>query len=164
MQIDNSTSLTERSPAFHLDLQINTHSDQNRIGLFPEICKTKKDEIYALAYTLYQNLRYEDASHYFRLLVATHPSEAKFWKGLGACAQMQKDYEEALDCYCCCAHFCHQNQADPYLFVQTADCHFALKEVNEGLKALEAARSIAKKIGDTRVLEHVALMQQVWKK
>jgi len=132
--------------------------------ILPQLSKEKSEEIYALAYTLYENLRYEDAGHFFRLLVASNPSEPKFWKGLGATMQMQKDYDEALNCYCCCLQFSVQKQPDPYLYLQTADCHFALKQVDEGLNTLDVAHLIAKKIGDKRVLQHVALMQQVWKK
>lgn len=133
-------------------------------GPFAAISKEKKDEIYALAYMLYQNQQYQEASTLFRLLIEAHPSEAKFWKGLGACLQMQKDYDEALNCYSCSAYFSSQNQLDPYLYVYAADCHFALKQIDAGLKALEAARSNAKKMNNQRILQHVSFMQQVWSK
>lgn len=129
---------------------------------FAQVPQEKIEEIYALAYVLYQKQQYQESSHLFRLLVIACPFKAKFWKGLGACLQMQKDYEEALDCYCCCAQFSHRDQPDPYLYVQTADCYFALKQIDTGLKALEAARLNAKKTQDMRVLQHVALMQQMW--
>lgn len=133
-------------------------------GPFKPISKEKCEEIYALAYMLYQNQQYQEAGTFFSLLTEAYPSETKFWKGLGACLQMQKDYEEALNCYCCCAYFSSQHQLDPYLYVQTADCYFALKQIDAGLKALEAAHSTAKKMNDQRVLQHVAFMQQVWSK
>jgi type III secretion system low calcium response chaperone LcrH/SycD len=131
---------------------------------FAQLSEEKIQELNALAYWLYQNQHYSESSHFFRLLVMVRPLEAKFWKGLGACLQIQKDYEEALYCYFCCSQQMAQNQADPYVYVQTADCYFALKQVDEGLKALEAAHFIAKNIQDERVLQHVAVMQQRWSK
>lgn len=124
----------------------------------------KKDEIYCLAYTLYKHQRYQDAAIFFRLLISSFPYERKGWKGLGASMQMQQDYHEALDCYCVCANFDHDRVQDPYLYTQSADCYFALQQIEMGLKALKIAQSIAAKTGDQRVLKHVTFMQQVWKK
>ena len=129
---------------------------------FEQISKEKEEEMYALAYQFYQQRHYQEASHLFRLLVECSPHEGKFWKGLGASLQMQKDYEEALNCYCCCAQLSPQYQQDPYLYVQTADCYFALNQKEAGLKALEAAHTIACKMNHSSVLQHVAFMQQMW--
>ena len=131
---------------------------------YAQVSEEKIKEIYALAYLLYHNQHYGQSSHFFRLLVMMRPSEAKFWKGFGASLQMQKDYEEALSCYLCCSHFMSQKQPDPHLYVHVADCYFALKQVKEGLKALEAAHLIAKKTHDRQILQHVAFMRNQWSK
>lgn len=130
---------------------------------FEQVPEEKIQNIYALAYQLYQNQQYQESSHFFRLLVVARPSEKKFWKSLGASLQMQKDYEDALSCYMSCFHLSDEKHMDPYLFVQTADCYFALHQVEAGLKALEFAHLYAKKTHDTRVLNHVAFMRQSWK-
>lgn len=127
------------------------------------ISEKKKEELYAYAYTLYQKKRYQEATFLFRLLVEKFPSEGKLWKGLGSSLQMEQDYEGALDCYCCFAKVCDKEQLTPSLFVHTADCHFALKQVEAGLKALEAAQTAAKKSGDKEVLQHVSFMKNIWK-
>lgn len=129
-------------------------------GSFSQVSQNKIEEMYALAYVLYQHQRYQDARHFFCLLTETSPNEAKFWKGFGACLQMLKDYEGALNCYCCSAQF--SKQIDPYLYVQTADCYFATKQVEAGLKALEIAGNIAKKADNKQVLQHVSFMKQIW--
>lgn len=133
-------------------------------GVFSPISKEKINEIYTLAYILYQNQQYQEARILFRLLIEDHPLEAKLWKGLGACLQMQKDYQEALNCYSYCVSFKNQNEIDPYLYIYIGDCHFALKQIKEGLKALEIAFSNAKKTDNQRILQHVTFMQQIWLK
>lgn len=129
------------------------------------IPEEKVQEIYALAYALYQNQQYQESDRFFRLLIFLRPTKPNFWKCLGACLQMQKAYEESLNCYMYCLHFNNLlNQKDPYLYVQIADCHFALKQTEEGLKALELARLNANKKHDARISQHVTLMQQLWSK
>lgn len=133
---------------------------QNPFAHLPE---NKIQDIYALAFLLYQNQQYQESSNFFRLLVVACPSEKKFWKSLGASLQMQKDYEEAISCYMSCFQLSDQDHLDPYLFVQTADCYFALQQVEAALKALEVAHLYATETRETRVLNHVALMRQLWK-
>lgn len=127
------------------------------------ITKESVDELYALAFFLYQQKHYLEASHYFRLLAAACPSEAKYWKGLGATQQLLKDYDSALNCYAS-AQMLNGTQPDPYLYLHSADCYIALKETKNALKALAAAGMCAKKNKDQRVLQHVKLMQKIWSK
>lgn len=119
---------------------------------------------YALAYQLYQNKLYQQASFYFRVLVTACPTEGKFWKGLAASLQMQKEYHESLNCYMSCLQISSRYGSDPYFFVQIADCHFALKNVKEGLEVLEIARTLANKSKDNKVLNHVKFMKEAWSK
>ena len=78
-----------------LDWAFQTADGKNPYGSMSE----EKVVAYALAYFLYGQENYLDASHFFRLLAVVRPSEAKHWKGLAACLQMLKDYEGALNCY-----------------------------------------------------------------
>jgi secretion system chaperone SscA len=130
---------------------------------FGDVKEVKIQETHALAYCLYRKQEYLEASHLFRLLVSSRPSNPKYWKGLGACLQMLKDYEEALNCYIS-AKILNQGEADPYLYLYAADCYFALKEIKNGLKALKAARLIAEETNDTSILQHVKLMREFWSK
>lgn len=132
-------------------------------SLCAQMSQEELQEVYALSYLLYRDRQYHQASLFFRLLVVAQPSEAKYWKGLGACLQMKKSYEEALNCYIC-SQMLHRHLPDPYLYVYAADCYFALQQVEEGLKALEAARLSAEKTKHLRILQHVALMRERWSK
>ncbi len=128
---------------------------------FGHVTEENIQKMYARAFLLYQEKRYQEASPYFRLLVMISPSEAKYWKSFGACLQMLQSYEEALNCYIS-AHMLNQKKRDPYLYIYAADCYFALQQREEGLKALEAARLIAKEENDQRILRHAALMRGIW--
>jgi type III secretion system low calcium response chaperone LcrH/SycD len=120
-------------------------------------------EMYSIAYFLYGHRRYLDASHYFRLLCTSRPTAPKYWKGLGACFQMLKEYQSAIDCYAS-AQILNGKKPDPYLYLHAADCYIGLNETKPALKALKAARKRGLEIKDRRVLEHVKLMQDIWSK
>lgn len=121
--------------------------------------ETKKT--YYMAYQLYQKQHYREAVHFFRYLTLIDATETKYWIGLGASLQMQKEYQRALESYVC-AQALHGDQPDPYLYLHAADCYFALNQIEQGLKALEGAKESAKKKNNKQVLNHVDLMTKVW--
>ncbi len=123
----------------------------------------KVKELYRLAYSLYRDKHYADASYFFRILLAANPRRAKYWKGLGACLQMIGEHRPALNCYVLCQTL-NLEQPDPYLFIHAADCYFALGEVEPGLKALDAANLAAQEKMDTQVINHVKLLKELWSK
>ena len=127
------------------------------------VSSTEVSKLYGLAYTLYCHQKYSEAYPIFRVLVDLAPQEAKYCKALAACLQMQKDYESALEHYQN-AIILKTNQPDPYLFVYMADCQFALGQVPVALQTLSSAEKLAKKLGEKRIAQHVALMRSLWKK
>jgi secretion system chaperone SscA len=130
---------------------------------FSSLSSHKIEELYYMAYHLYRDQQFEQATHFFRFLTCAKPLESKYWKGLGASLQMQQFHEDALNCYIY-TQILHRGQPDPYIYVNAADCYFALKQIPAGLKALEAARLSAEETQDPRVLKHVALMKELWSK
>lgn len=119
------------------------------------------DEIHNMAYIYYKNRRYWEAEAQFRLLVAIEPKNSGFWKGLGACLQMRKSYQEALNCYTC-AQAIILDDPDPYIEIHCADCYFALNQIEKGLKVLEGARACAKNRNDKKVINHVNFIRSRW--
>ncbi len=119
------------------------------------------EELYQLAYALYQNQQYQDACHFFRVLILVDPHRIRHWKGFAATLQMQKCYQEALDCYAAIA-MRYKESCDAYFYVQVADCYFALKQGEAGLRALQDAQKVAKRNKDNKVIQHVAFMRQRW--
>ncbi len=119
-------------------------------------------EIHSMAYVYYKNQCYREADALFRILVINEPQNSKYWKGLGACLQMKKNYQGALNCYKRIQDLLN-NQSDAYLDIHCADCYFALGQIANGLKTLHSARQKALKSSDKKVLKHVAFMRGRWK-
>lgn len=126
-----------------------------------ELSEATVEELGRSAFVLYQEKAYQQASEAFKVLVLAHPFEAKYWKALGACLQMQKMYEEALDCYQSALTFSSE-PIDLSLYIHAADCYFALKQIDAGLNTLETARLYAEKRKEKRLCSHIAFMRQQW--
>lgn len=130
---------------------------------YGEISEKKIEEAYALGYFLYQQKHFFDATSLFRQLTLSRPADSKYWKGLGACLQMEKEYEEALNCYAA-AQILNGQTKDPYVYVHAADCYFAQGDKKNGCIALQMANQYGEKQKDQRLLRHVKLMQEIWSK
>lgn len=138
-------------------------SDVDQREFFQKVSEKRINDLHSMAYIYYQNHYYLEADSCFRLLVTINPQESKFWKGLGACLQMKKNYEGALNCYRC-AQSLLKEKPNSYLYLHIADCHFAMKNLQEGFLALELAQKIAKKTKDQKVINHISFMNERWKK
>lgn len=119
------------------------------------------DSLYSIAYQLYQRKEYLEALPFFKILVQAEPKNGKFWKALGSCLQMLKEYESALNCYTT-AQILNGQQEDLLLYVHAADCYFALQEIEKGLKTLNKACQQAKKNKNDVIQQHVQFMRELW--
>lgn len=57
------------------------------------------EALYALAYSEYNQANYDKALDLFRMLCNLDHLEHRFWLGLGATRQMQRDYQHAIEAY-----------------------------------------------------------------
>lgn len=121
------------------------------------------EELYAVGYDLYSRKHYRQACLVFHHLTSADPLEPKYWKGLGAALQMDKQYEQALHCYGC-VQLLLEDQPDPYVYIYIADCYWALKRPEQSLKALEGAEMSPKGSEDQKILDHVTFMRGMWSK
>jgi secretion system chaperone SscA len=118
-------------------------------------------EIYFVAYHLYQSKRYAEAAPFFRILTMGQETKFPYWMGLGACQQMQREYESAFGTYRRAA-WIFPDEPKAFLYVYMADCLFALKQIENALQLLKKAEEEAKRTGETSVMEHVAFMRLLW--
>lgn len=102
----------------------------------PQFSQESLSALYAMAYELYRNGKYEDATAFFRLLTLVDSFERKHWMGLAACFQMLKDYAKAIECYSAAAV---QDPSDPYVHWHAADCFFYSGDHAKAQEALESA-------------------------
>lgn len=82
--------------------------------------------IYTLAFEMYENHNYQDATRLFQLLCACDHFDPRFVLGLGACRQAQKDFTLAGETYSLAALV---HPKDPRFPFHAAECHLALNNL-----------------------------------
>lgn len=92
--------------------------------------------IYGQAYRLYNNGKYKDSAHLFRLLIMLNSSEPKYLMGLGACFHMMKEYQSACETYALCAMIDGNN---PLPHFHSSDCYLQMKDLASAIIALTMA-------------------------
>lgn len=94
--------------------------------------------LYELGYNLYQVNDFAKAATIFQRLVISKPFEPRYWQAFGSSLHMQKKYQEALTPW---SMWCLIDEENPYPHFHAAESLFSLGEIEEGLKALEAAKN-----------------------
>ena len=112
-------------------------------GILPSnpLPKESIQALYATAYDLYNNGKYEESKSFFHFLTLSDVKDSRFWMGLGACFQMLKSYEPAIKAY---SYAAIQDIQNPYAHLHAAECFYALKDVDKALMAIDSALIIAK--------------------
>ena len=91
--------------------------------------------LYNLAYGLYQNGDYTQASDIFQQLVFSKPLDPKHWMGLASVLQMQKNYQNALCAWSMVAMMLDGPEAHFY----AAECLTSMGDTAQAKQALEQA-------------------------
>lgn len=119
-------------------------------------------EIYELAYRFYEAGRYCDAEQFFRLLTSLEMGKPVHWMGLAACLQMQKKYQEAVDCYGAAA-LLDRRELDPLPHAYAASCLYLLGNITKAKHALNSAKKISKENRKHASLyEHLSFLENQW--
>lgn len=92
--------------------------------------------IYGQAYRLYNNGKYKDAAHLFRLLIMLNSTESKYLMGLAACFHMMKEYKSASETYALCSLMDGEN---PLPYFHSSDCYIQMKDVGSAIITLTMA-------------------------
>ncbi|WP_295409525.1 SycD/LcrH family type III secretion system chaperone [uncultured Thiocystis sp.] len=93
------------------------------------------ETIYSVGYGMYASGGYEQANKIFEFLCFFDHLEKKHWLGLGACRQMLKHYEQAIEAY---TYVTLIDFGDPQPPLLAADCHLALGNRDAAISALTA--------------------------
>ena len=93
------------------------------------------EAVYSLAFGYYQTGKYEEALKLFQFLVLFDHLNAKYWFGLGAAQQANKDFQNAVVSYGYCS-FLKLDNPKPQL--HAAECFLALGDKKSAASALEA--------------------------
>lgn len=144
--------------------QVSQHL--NSIGAYqPLACSAEENtqiiqELYCSGYNFYENAKYREATDFFKVLTQIDADSVHHWLGLAASLQMQKLHNEALLAY---ATAIVLDPTDQTIFFHAANCCFALKHVDEGLKALDMAEQIASgKPEQGAFISQLAILREAW--
>jgi type III secretion system low calcium response chaperone LcrH/SycD len=103
--------------------------------------KDELETVYAIAFGNYERAEYEKAADIFTHLLLHDPKDIRFWKGLGAAKQMNKDYSGALHAWGVYALLSGHSCEGHY---HAAECYVSLGEKQEAKKALTLAKRFLK--------------------
>lgn len=134
-------------------------SNDEREMAIPALPQEEIEHLYALAHHYYENKKYKDSGELFRLLMIADGEDPRHWMGLAASCQQNKQYHEAIAIYVFAGRLDPEN---PYLPLHTAECLFAIKEVEKGLEALKFAEEIAKKNRYFTIKQEIDILRSAW--
>ena len=104
------------------------------------------EAVYSLAFSYYQTGKYEEAHKLFQFLVLFDHLNAKFWFGLGAVQQAEKNFKDAVVSYGYCS-FLKLDNPKPQL--HAAECFLAMGDKRSAASALFALNEYCPKDTET---------------
>ncbi|MGI9275660.1 MAG: SycD/LcrH family type III secretion system chaperone [Endozoicomonas sp.] len=108
-------------------------------GTFKDLKNMSDDAmeaIYSVAYNLYQGGKYEEAQKVFQFLCFYDHFNRKYFMGLGACQQMMKEYENAIEVFTFATVL---DTDDPRPMIYIGDCHLAMGDKEKARMSYETA-------------------------
>lgn len=125
-------------------------------GTFKDI-KGLSDEtmeaVYGVAFNLYSHGKYEDAEKIFRFLGFFDHLNKKYFMGLGACRQMLKKYQEAIESYTFASML---DADDPLPPLHAGECHLATGNLEAAESGFYAAVNWATKPEHAKVKDRAS--------
>jgi type III secretion system low calcium response chaperone LcrH/SycD len=105
-------------------------------------CSVKTQEgLYYLAYTFYNQAKYDDAMRVFAYLMTANHVDRRYHSGFGACLHMQQRYREALRHYAAASML---DLTDPGPVMHSAECYLALGDKAQARSSLAYALAQAR--------------------
>lgn len=104
--------------------------------------KEERETLYAAAFGKYQIGEYNQAGDFFTMLLLHDPYDTRFWKGLAASKQMEKNYRAALRAW---AIFALLTGHSPMGHFHAAECYLSMGAKEEAKKALHLAETFMEK-------------------
>ncbi len=103
------------------------------LGSLQGIDKGHVEGLYAVAHSLYQRERYDDARRIFMYLMVLDHYDTRFMLGLASCLQMLQQYDKAIEYFSMASLF---RLDDPRPTFHTAECLLAQGRIDEAHEAL----------------------------
>ena len=113
-------------------------------GTFKDLKNMSDDAmeaIYSVAYNLYQGGKYDEAQKVFQFLCFYDHFNRKYFMGLGACQQMMKKYDNAIEIFTFATVL---DADDPRPMLYIGDCHLAMDDKEKAKASYETVLEWAK--------------------
>jgi type III secretion system low calcium response chaperone LcrH/SycD len=127
-------------PARAIELLVPAILEGATWGALIDVPQERLEAVYALAYGLYEQGRYDEALQGFNFLVMHNHYECRYLIGYAACQQLLKRPVEALKYYGIASML---DLTDPVPVFHAAQCRLALQQTAEAVEALEFALVLA---------------------
>ena len=108
-------------------------------GTFKDLKNMNDDTmeaIYSVAFNLYQGGKFDEALKVFQFLCFYDHFNKKYYLGMGACQQMLKDYESAIEIFTYAAVL---DGDDPRAMMYIGDCHMGQGDKEKARQSYEMA-------------------------
>jgi type III secretion system low calcium response chaperone LcrH/SycD len=102
---------------------------------FADISDEEMEAVYATAFNLVNQNKYDKAEAIFAFLCHLEPYDGRFWLGLGVCRQMLKKYEEATKAYAMAGIHDMENPVPP---LRAAECFLAMGKLEDAEMGISA--------------------------
>ncbi|MDR0392627.1 MAG: tetratricopeptide repeat protein [Puniceicoccales bacterium] len=119
-----------------LDLGEKLTKGEIRLADAFNIPKDKLNAMYAIAYDLYSNDKYEKAVGLFNMLCLYDPLNVDYWQGAGAAYKMLKQYDLAAAVY---GTLIQLRSTQMSYYLDLAECFLQLKQVENAKNCLQGA-------------------------
>ena len=93
-EIDKNETIAENSP-ITIEQAVELIQNGASIGSLIGFDKKRLELLYAIAYSLYNSGKFDDAAKVFRALCVYDGTQVRFWLGLGGSLQQLGKYESA---------------------------------------------------------------------
>ncbi|MCX4024667.1 SycD/LcrH family type III secretion system chaperone [Endozoicomonas sp. SM1973] len=130
-----TTEKADQTPATPEDL-LDFFASGGAIRDLRAISDESIEAMYSMAYSLYESGKYQDAHKVFQFLCYLDHYQSKYFIGLGACRQMMKQYQLAIDAF---SYASVLDANDPRPPFYGAECHLALGNLKEAESGFTAA-------------------------
>lgn len=107
------------------------------------------ERLYAIAYSYYNQGRFDQALHYFHLLTSMNSKNHKYFYGLGATFHQMKEYDAGASAFMMSLYLEPYHPLPAYY---TADCYLKGNQIDSAQEALEIAIDLC---GDLKEHEHL---------
>jgi type III secretion system low calcium response chaperone LcrH/SycD len=114
--------------------------------------------LYSLGFNLYEREDYATSKEIFQRLVLSRPYEKKFWMALGACHQMTRHFELALESWAMASFI---DEHDPLPHFHATECYLALESPEEAFLALEETKKRLQD-ADIDLFEKIQALEKAW--